>query len=114
MGPAFEKMLLSEYQSNDTESCHVLFQNFPIKFKNLLRFNRLFLSVEMGDFLQKAPFENLQERMSMRSKFPFVSFLAIMKLACIDVLYPLGILKSFSRLFMSVEALSFPKDNSTC
>ena len=37
-------------------------------------FNRSFLPVEMGDFLQKAPSENLQKRAKTAARFPFVPF----------------------------------------
>ena len=51
----FEKILLPEYQSNDTGNCLVIFLICPINFRNLPR-NRPFLPIEMGDFLSKAPF----------------------------------------------------------
>ena len=44
----------------DIENCLLLFPIWQIRFSNLPRFNRSFLPVEIGDFLQKAPFENLQ------------------------------------------------------
>ena len=41
-------------------------------------FNRSFLPVEIGDFLQKAPFESLPKMREKNSKqtFPLLSFLA--------------------------------------
>ena len=57
---AFEKMLLPEYQCNGIENCLVLFPICQIKSSNLPGFNQPFLPVEMGDFLHKAPSENLQ------------------------------------------------------
>ena len=70
--PAFEKILRPEYQSNDIEICLVLSSLCQIKFSNLPAFNRSFLPVEMGDFLQIVPFENLQKRVKHQAKFPFV------------------------------------------
>ena len=55
------KFLLPEYQSNDVESCRALFLICQIRFSNLPSFNRSFLPVEIGEFQQKAPFENLQK-----------------------------------------------------
>ena len=44
-----------------------------IKSINLPGFdNRSFLPVEIADFLQKAPFENLQNERKQQAKFPFV------------------------------------------
>ena len=53
-------------------NCLVLFPIYPIRFSNLTGFNRSFLPVEMGEFLQKAPFENLQKRVKQQAIFPFV------------------------------------------
>ena len=70
--PTFEKVLLHEYQSNDIEKCLVLSPVCQIRFSNVLGFNRSFLPVEIGDFLQKAPFGNLQKRVKRQARFPFV------------------------------------------
>ena len=61
--PAFDKIVLSEYKSSDIDNCILLFLLRQIRFSNLSSFNRQFLPVEMGDFLQNAPFENLQKGM---------------------------------------------------
>ena len=58
--PAFEKLVLLEYHSNNIKNFLVLFPVRPVGLSNLPGFNRQFLPVEMGDFVQKAPFENLQ------------------------------------------------------
>ena len=62
------KSLLPEYQSNDIENCLVLSPICQIGFSNLPGFNRPFLPVEIGDFLQRAPFGNLQKRVKTPSK----------------------------------------------
>ena len=49
------KLLLLEYQRNDIDNCLVLFLICLIRFV----FNLTFLPVEMADFLQKVPLENL-------------------------------------------------------
>ena len=49
--PAFEKILLPEYQGNDVENCLILSPICQIMFSNLPCFNRSFLPVEIGDFL---------------------------------------------------------------
>ena len=66
-------MLLTEYQSNDIENYFVLFLIGPIRFSNLTGCNRPCLPDEMGDFLQKAPFENLQKQMKTASKISLSS-----------------------------------------
>ena len=67
------KILIPEYQSNDIKNCLVLFPICQIRFSNLPGFNRLFLPVEIGDFLQKAPSENLLKTSeNSKQKFPFV------------------------------------------
>ena len=66
--PTFEKILLPEYQSNDVEKCPVLSLICQISFSNLLGFNQSFLPVEIGDFLQKTLFKNLQKRAKTASK----------------------------------------------
>ena len=53
--PAFAKFLIPQYQSNDVENCLVLSPICQIRFSNLPGFNRSFLLVEIGDFLQKVP-----------------------------------------------------------
>ena len=65
---AFENILLPEYQSNEIENCLVLSPICQIRLSNLPGFNRSFLSVEIGDFLQKAPFENLPKGVKTPSK----------------------------------------------
>ena len=70
--PAFEKILLPEHHSNDIENCLVLSPICQIKFSNLPGFNRPFIPVEIGDFLQKAPFGNQQKRVKTPSEIPFV------------------------------------------
>ena len=71
--PGVLKILLPEYQSNDIENCLVLFPICLIRLSNLPGFNRLFLPVEMGDLLQKASFENLQNRVKTTSKISLSS-----------------------------------------
>ena len=61
-----------EYHSNDIENCIALFRIRLIRFSNLPGFNRRFLHVRMGDFLQKAPLENLQKRVKTQSKISLV------------------------------------------
>ena len=85
-GPAFEKMLLPEYQSNDIENCLALFPICPIRFSNLFGFDRSFLPIEMGYFLQKVPENNKQA-------FPLFSFLAMITLACVHIFRPLERMK---------------------
>ena len=63
--------MIPEYQINDVQSCLVLFPICQIRFSNSPGFNRSFLSVEIGDFLQKVPFENLQSDRKQQAKFPF-------------------------------------------
>ena len=63
-----KNILVPDYQSNDIENCLDLSLICQIRFSNLPGFNRSFLPVEMGDFLQKAPFENLQKRAKTESK----------------------------------------------
>ena len=70
---AFEKILIPEYPSNDVENCRVLSPICQIRFSNLPGFNWSFLPVEIGDFLQKAPFENLQRRAKTASKISLCS-----------------------------------------
>ena len=48
-GPAFKKNLHPEYQSNDIESCLVLFPICPIISSNLPGFNLPFLRMDIGD-----------------------------------------------------------------
>ena len=64
-----EKILVPEYLSNDVENCLVLSSICQIRFSNLPGFNRSFLPIEIGDFLQKAPFENLKKQ---QATFPCV------------------------------------------
>ena len=64
--------MIPQYQSNDVENCLVLSPICQIRFSNLPGFNRSFLPVEIGDFLEKAPFENLQKQAKQQVKFPFV------------------------------------------
>ena len=66
-GPAFEKCC--------SLNIKVIFPICQIWFINLPFFNRPFLSVDMGYFLLKMPFENLQKRVKTTMKIPFV-FLA--------------------------------------
>ena len=63
-------MLLTEYQNNIIENCLVLFAVaiYRIMFIDLPGFNQPFLPVDMGGFLQKAPFENA------KVQFNFVYF----------------------------------------
>ena len=51
--PAFEKIQLPEYQSNDIENCLILSPLCQIMFSNLPGFNRPFLLVEMEIFCRK-------------------------------------------------------------
>ena len=57
----------------DIENCLVSSPISQIRLSNLPGFNRSFLPVEIGDFLQKAPFENLQERVKTPSKISLSS-----------------------------------------
>ena len=67
------KIQLPEYhQSNDIKNCLVLSMTCQIKFSDLPSFNPTFLPVQMGDFLQKASFENQQKRVRCQARFPFV------------------------------------------
>ena len=59
---ALENRLSPEHQSNNVESFLFIFPMFPKRFINLSGFDRPFLHFEMGDFLPKATFENLQKR----------------------------------------------------
>ena len=70
--PTFEKIVLLEYHGNDVDNHLVLFPVRPIRLSNLPGFNRPFFPVEIGDFLQKAPFENLQIRVKHQGRFHFV------------------------------------------
>ena len=70
--PAFEKFPIPQYQSNDVENCLVISPICQVRFSNLPGFNRSFLPVRIGDFLQIAPFENLQKQEKQHAKFPFV------------------------------------------
>ena len=89
--PAFETIVLPENHSNDNENCLVLFPAPPIRFNNLYGFNRPSLPVEMGDFLQRVPFENLQKRSeNTKQDFLLFSFLALMTLGCVYVFCLLG------------------------
>ena len=72
MRPAFEKILILQYQSNDVENCLVLSPIHQIRFSNLPGFDRSILPVKIGDFLEKATVKNLQKRAKTASKFPFV------------------------------------------
>ena len=54
-------MLFLECQNNDIEKCLVLFPICQIRFNNLPNFNEPFFPVEMGNFLEKASFGNLQK-----------------------------------------------------
>ena len=71
---AFEKILLSEYQSNEIENCLILSPICQIRSSNLPGFNRPFLPVEIRDFLQKASFKNLQKRAKIASKISLCSW----------------------------------------
>ena len=69
----FEKILIPEYQSNDVENCLVLSSICQIRFSNLPSFNQSFLPIEIGDFLQKAPFDKTcKNERKQQAKFPFV------------------------------------------
>ena len=70
--PGVWKILIPEYQSNEIENCLILSPICQIRSSNLSDFNRPFLPVEIGDFLQKAPSENLQNQRKQQAKFPFV------------------------------------------
>ena len=69
--PGIENMLHPEYRSKDIENCLALFLIYPVRFSNAPGFNRPFVPFEIGDFLQKAPFEAKQ-----KARFPFVLFLS--------------------------------------
>ena len=74
-------VLIPEYQINDAENCLVLSPICQVRFSNLPCFNQSFLPVAIGDFLQKAPFENLPKTSeNSKQNFPLFSFLAIMTL----------------------------------
>ena len=80
-GPAFEKMLLPEYQSNGIENYLVLFPVSSALFSNLTGLNWPFLpfEFEVGDFLWKAAFGNVQKHVkNNKQDFRWLSFLAIM------------------------------------
>ena len=70
---AFEKILLPEYQRYDIENCLILLPICQIRFSNLPGFNQPFFPVEIGDFLQKAPLENLQKPVKTPSKISLCS-----------------------------------------
>ena len=55
---AFEKNLLADHQSADTENCLVSFPVCLMILSALPSFNRSFCLVDMGDYLQKAHFRN--------------------------------------------------------
>ena len=63
--PAFDKILIPEYQSNDIENSLVLSLTCQIRFSNLPGFNPSFLPVEIGDFFAESTFRK-------HAKFPFV------------------------------------------
>ena len=70
-----------------------LFPECQIMFCNLPGFDRPFLLVEMGYYLQKAPFENLPKTSeNTKQDFPLYPFLAIMTLGCVPLnkLFTLG------------------------
>ena len=71
--PAFEKVMIPDHQSNDIEHSLVLSPICQIWFSDLTGFNRSFLPVEIGDFLQKAPFENLKKGAETASKISLPS-----------------------------------------
>ena len=83
-------MLLPEYQSNDIENCLVSFPGCPMSFSNLPGLNWAFLPNEIGDFLQRAHFENLLKRRNNKQDLPLFFFLAMMTLVCFHVFCPLG------------------------
>ena len=71
--PGVSKILIPQYQINDVENCLVLSPICQIRFSNLRGFNRSFLRVEIGDFLGKSPFENLQKRAKIAGKISLCS-----------------------------------------
>ena len=71
--PAFDKIFFPDYHSNDIENCLVLFLVRQIRFSDSSGFNQPFFPVEIGDVVQKAPFENLQKRVQTPSKISLCS-----------------------------------------
>ena len=78
-------MLLLDYQSGNIENYFVLFTIYSVRFSKFPDFDRAFLSVDVGDFLQKAAFENLQKQVKIMSKISLFSFPTMMTLTCIHV-----------------------------
>ena len=64
---AIETILLPEYQSNNVEICLVSLPVCSVRLNNLPDFNQPSLTVDMGYFLQKAPFQHLQKLMKTTS-----------------------------------------------
>ena len=84
-------MLLPEYQSSDIENCLISFLMCAVRFRDLPGLDRPFVSVEMGDFLQKATFEN-PSKASKKSKqdFPLLFSLTVMTFVLVHELCSLG------------------------
>ena len=78
-----------EHQSNDIENCLVKFQICLIKLINLPGFNRSFHSIDLGDFLMPLS-KTCRTNENNKQNFSRFSLRAIIRLACIQALCPLG------------------------
>ena len=75
--------------------------------------NRPFLPDEINDFLQRAPFEKLQNRGEKYARFPIVFFQSnndTMTCLCILSSWENGI----PQPVIHTKTISFPKEDSTC
>ena len=93
-GPAFEKIMLPEYQRNDIDNCLFLFTISPTRFSNYpfvrsFLFGRSFLS--KWDVFGRNPLSKARKTSeNNKQDIPLFSFLAIMTLGCTHAFCPLG------------------------
>ena len=89
-GLAFENLLLLNIKAMILKNYLVLFPICPVRFTNLTDFNRPFLPVKMGDFLQKAPFKHARTSENNKEDFHLLSSLAIMTHGCVHEFFLIG------------------------